>query len=146
MDYWIERKIQVVKDCTRDGYREVAVKVTSTNTAPADAAKSLPAYVTGAGAFGIPAGSVQTNIVAYGPAQSNIDTVVKDGTKVPFAAQHHSQRPVGTSTVRLAPGESTSLVFNFGHIVQHSTPDIVVTPTTQSLKDVVQAAEPATCE
>ncbi|NWL13840.1 hypothetical protein DM793_21495 [Paenarthrobacter nitroguajacolicus] len=146
MDYWVKRTVQVVKDCTRDGYREVAVRVTSKNTAPADAAESLPAYVTGDGAFGIPAGTVQTNVVAYGPFQSNIDTVVKDGEKIPFAAQRHSQRAVGTSTIRLAPGESTTLDFNFGHIVQHSEPMLVVTPTTQPVKDVIQATSVSPCE
>ena len=146
MDYWIRRSVQVVRDCTRDGYREVAVRVTSTNAAPADAATSLPAYVTGNGAFGVPPGTVQTNVVAYGPVQSNIDTVVKDGTKIPFAAQHHRQRAVGTSTIRLAPGESTTLDFNFGHIVQHSEPELVVTPTTQAVKDVIQDTPPLLCE
>lgn len=146
MDYWMRRTVQVVKDCTRDGYREVAVRVTSTNTAPADAATSLPAYVTGDGAFGVPAGAVQTNVVAYGPAQANIDTVVRDGDKIPFAAQRHSQRAVGTTTIRLGPGESTTLEFNFGHIVQHSTPQIAVTPTTQPVKDVILTPQPASCE
>ncbi|GGV23408.1 DUF4012 domain-containing protein [Paenarthrobacter nicotinovorans] len=146
MDYWVKRSVQIVKDCTRDGYREVTVRVTSTNSAPIDAAKSLPAYVTGGGAFGIPAGSVQTNVVAYGPVQSNIDTVVKDGEKVPFAAQRHSQRAVGTSTIRLAPGQSTTLDFNFGHIVQDSEPKVVVTPTTQPVEDVIQATSKSTCE
>lgn len=146
MDYWMKRTVQVVKDCTRDGYREVSIRVTSTNTAPSDAATSLPAYVTGDGVFGVPAGTVQTNVVAYGPVQANIDTVVKDGVKIPFAAQRHSQRAVGTSTVRLAPGESTTLDFNFGHIVQHAQPELVVTPTTQLLKDVIQDTSVSPCK
>lgn len=146
MDYWVKRTVQVVKDCTRDGYREVAIRVTSTNSAPSDAATSLPAYVTGDGIFGVPAGSVQTNIVAYGPVQSNIDTVVKDGAQVPFAAQRHNQRAVGTSTVRLAPGETTTLEFNFGHIVQDAEPEIVVTPTTQPVKDVIHPTSKSQCE
>ncbi|GGJ12366.1 DUF4012 domain-containing protein [Paenarthrobacter histidinolovorans] len=146
MDYWIKRSVQVVRDCTRDGYREITVRVTSTNVAPNDAASSLPQYVTGGGAFGVPAGTVQTNVVAYGPAQSNIDTVVKDGQKIPFAAQRHGQRAVATSTIQLAPGASTSLEFNFGHIVQHAQPDIVVTPTTQPVNEVIKPASPAACE
>ncbi|MGR0159139.1 DUF4012 domain-containing protein [Paenarthrobacter nitroguajacolicus] len=146
MDYWVKRSVQVAKDCTRDGYREVSIKVTSTNSAPTDAGTSLPEYVTGAGAFGVPAGSVQTNVVAYGPGLSNIDTVVKDGVNIPFAAQRHGQRPVGTATVRLAPGESTSLEFTFGHIVQHTDPKLVVTPTTQATKDVIRATQGLGCE
>jgi len=146
MDYWVKRTVQVTKSCTKDGYREVTVRVTSTNTAPLDAATSLPAYVTGDGAYGVPAGTVQTNVVAYGPTQSNIDTVVKDGVKIPFAAQRHGQRAVGTSTVQLKPGESTSLDFNFGHIVQHADPKLVVTPTTETLKDVIRTGDPGSCE
>ena len=146
MDFWVKRTVQVAKDCTRDGYREITVRVTSTNTAPADAATSLPAYVTGGGIFGVPAGTVQTNVVAYGPVQANIDTVVKDGVKTPFAAQRHSQRGVATSTISLAPGESTTLEFNFGHIVQHAQPEIAVTPTTQPVNEVIQAPIMAPCE
>lgn len=146
MDYWVKRTVQVVKDCTRDGYREVSLKVTSTNTAPADAATALPAYVTGDGTFGIPAGTVQTNVVAYGPDQSNIDTVVKDGQQISFAAQRHGQRSVGTSTIQLPPGASSSLVFNFGHIVQHAQPVIAVTPTTQPVNEVIQPANTVPCE
>ncbi|MHC8608829.1 DUF4012 domain-containing protein [Paenarthrobacter ureafaciens] len=146
MDYWVKRSVQVVKDCTFDGYRHVTVRVTSTNTAPADAAKSLPRYVTGNGMFGVPAGAVQTNVVAYGPTQSAVDTVSKDGVKVAFAAQRHGQRPVGTSTIRLGPGESTTLDFNFGHIVQNAEPELVVTPTTQAVKDVLLAPKLSPCE
>lgn len=146
MDYWVKRTVQVVKDCTRDGYREVGVRVTSTNTAPIDAASVLPPYVTGEGAFGVPAGSVQTNVVAYGPAQSNIDTVVKDGEKIPFAAQRHSQRAVGSTTIRLAPGESSTLEFNFGHIVQHSETTVAVTPTAQSSSEMIHDTPAQVCE
>jgi hypothetical protein len=46
----------------------------------------------------------------------------------------------------LAPGESTTLDFNFGHMVQHSDPELVVTPTTQAVKDVVLTPELAPCE
>ena len=84
--------------------------------------------------------------MAYGPVQSNIDTVVKDGVKIPFAAQRHGQRAVGTSTVQLKPGESTSLDFKFGHIVQHADPKLVVTPTTVALADVIQAGDSGSCE
>ncbi|WP_319951634.1 DUF4012 domain-containing protein [Paenarthrobacter sp. PAE-2] len=146
MDFWVKRSVQTVRDCTRDGYREITIKVTSTNTAPSDSAKSLPSYVTGGGHYGVPAGSVQTNVVAYGPVQATVDTVLRDGGQIPFAAQRHSQRPVGTSTIRLGPGESTTLEFNFGHIVQNAEAEVVVTPTTQAVKDVLLAPRLEPCE
>lgn len=145
MDYYVKRTVQLVKECTKDGYQQTTVRITSTNNAPADAATSLPAYVTGAGAFGVPPGSVQTNIVVYGPVQANIETATVDGQRSDFAAHRHGNRPVGVMSVRLAPGESTTLEFTFGKIVQHTEPNVVVTPTIQDVKDVTLPTENLKC-
>ncbi|MCA4133071.1 DUF4012 domain-containing protein [Arthrobacter sp. M4] len=145
MDYYVKRSVQLVQVCPVDGYNQVKVRITSTNTAPADAATSLPAYVTGNGAFGVPPGQVQTNIVAYGPTQSQIESAVQDGKKVPFAANFHAKRPVGSVTSLLAPGQSTTIEFTFGKIVQHTDPELVVTPTTESVKNVALPTQQETC-
>jgi hypothetical protein len=145
MDYYVKRTVQLVKECAKDGYEQTTVRITSTNTAPADAATSLPAYVTGGGAFLVPPGSVQTNIVAYGPVQANIETALLDGARSDFAAHQHSSRPVGILAVRLAPGESRTVEFTFGKIVQHSEPNVVVTPTVQNVKDVILPTQNAVC-
>lgn len=145
MDYHVKRTVQLVKECSQNGYEQTSVRVTSTNTAPADAATSLPAYVTGAGAFGVPAGSVQTNIVAYGPVQANIETAKVDGQRTSFAPYLHSNRPVGVLAVRLAPGESKTVDITFGKIVQHTEPNLDVTPTVQDVKDVILPTENANC-
>lgn len=137
MDYYVKRTVRLVKECPKDGYEQTTVRVTSTNTAPADAATSLPVYVTGGGGFGVPAGSVQTNIVAYGPVQANMETAKLDGQRTDFAAHLHSNRPVGALAVKLAPGESKTVEFTFGKIVQHTEPNVVVTPTVQPVKDVI---------
>ncbi|WP_083510595.1 DUF4012 domain-containing protein [Pseudarthrobacter sulfonivorans] len=145
MDYHVKRTVQLVKECSRDGYEQTTVRVTSTNTAPADAATSLPAYVTGGGAFGVPAGSVQTNIVAYGPVQANVETAKVDGQSTDFAPFVHSNRPVGVLAIKLAPGESRTVEFTFGKIVQHTEPNVVVTPTVQAVKDVILPTEILPC-
>ncbi|QDG68093.1 DUF4012 domain-containing protein [Pseudarthrobacter sp. NIBRBAC000502772] len=145
MDYYVDRTVQLMKECARDGYEQTIVRVTSTNTAPADAGTSLPTYVTGAGAFGVPAGSVQTNIVAYGPVQSNVETAKVDGQSTNFASYEHSNRPVGTLAVRLAPGESSTVDFTFSKIVQHTEPNVVVTPTVQDVKDVILPTTSDSC-
>jgi hypothetical protein len=137
MDYHVKRTVQLIKECPADGYSQVKLRITGTNTAPKDAATSLPEYVTGGGAFGVPAGSVQTNIVAYGPVQANVESAVIDGKKAGFSSQQHSGRPVGSTTVTLAPGQSSTVDLTFGKIVQHTEPKLAVTPTVQPLKDVV---------
>ena len=145
MDYYVKRTVQLVEECTGDEYGQVKVRVTSTNTAPADAATSLPAYVTGDGIFGVPAGTVRTNVAAYGPVQANVESAVVDGTKSNFGSYLHSNRPVAMVTVSLAPVQSSSVEFTFGKIVQHTEPSLVVTPTVQAVKDVVLATETAAC-
>ncbi|MEJ1194027.1 DUF4012 domain-containing protein [Pseudarthrobacter sp. CCNWLW207] len=146
MDYYVKRTVQLVKECAKDGYEQTTVRITSMNTAPADAATSLPAYVTGNGNYGVPAGSVQTNIVAYGPIQANVETAKVDGAKTEFAPYLHGNRPVGVLAVRLAPGESRTVEFTFGKIVQHTEPELVVTPTAQAVKDVILDTEIAPCQ
>lgn len=145
MDYYVRRSVRLVKNCPRDGYEETTVRIISTNTAPANAASSLPAYVTGGGGYGVPPGSVQTNITAYGPVQAVVETAHLDGQKVGFAPYLHSNRPVGVVAVQLAPGESKTVEFTFARIVQHTEPNLVVTPTVQSVKDVVLPTENANC-
>ncbi|MET3143548.1 UNVERIFIED_ORG: hypothetical protein ABIB13_003285 [Arthrobacter sp. UYEF2] len=145
MDYYVKRTVQLVKECSQNGYEQTTVRVTSTNTAPADAATSLPAYVTGGGVFGVPAGSVQTNIVAYGPVQANMETAKLDGQRTEFAAHRHANRPVGVLAVKLAPGESKTVEFTFGKIVQHTEPNLVVTPTVQAVKDVILPTQTLPC-
>lgn len=145
MDYYVKRTVQLIKHCPRDGYEETTVRVVSTNTAPSDAATALPAYVTGDGNFGVPPGSVQTNIVAYGPVQANVETAAVDGQRSEFAPYLHASRPVAVLAIRLAPGESKSVEFTFGKIVQHTEPNLVVTPTVQAVKDVTLPTENPIC-
>lgn len=146
MDYYVKRTVQLIKECPAGGYEQTKVRVTSTNTAPQDSATSLPEYVTGGGVFGVAPGTVQTNIVAYGPAQANVESATVDGQKTPFAPYLHANRPVGVVAQQIAPGESKMVEFTFGKIVQHAEPNVVVTPTVQPVKDVILATENVSCD
>ena len=145
MDFYVTRTVQLIKECPLNGYEQTTIRVTSTNTAPSDAATSLPPYVTGDGNFGVPPGSVETNVVAYGPVQAHIETAKLDGQNTGFAPHLHSNRPVGVLAIRLAPGESRTVDFIFGKIVQHTEPNVVVTPGVQNVKDVLQPTKDPQC-
>lgn len=145
MDFYVRRSVQLAKFCENDGYSLYKVRVKQTNTAPPNAATSLPDTVTGAGLHGVPAGFVQTNVVIYGPAFSQVDITRKDGTQVPFASHLHENRPVGTMATRLAPGQSTELEMTFITVVQDSPPNIRVTPTVQPVHDVWRVPEYVGC-
>lgn len=145
MDYYVKRTVQLIRQCPVEGYEQITVRVVSTNTAPTDAATALPQYVTGGGAFGVPPGAVQTNVVAYGPVQANVEWATENGNRTPFAPYYHDNRPVGVVAQRLSPGESKTVEFTFGKIVQHGEPNVIVTPSVQAVKDVVLPNENGAC-
>lgn len=145
MDFYVKRTVQLVEECSAGGYGQVRVRVTSTNTAPKDAATALPDYVTGGGTFGVTPGTVQTNVVAYGPVQATVENAFLGGKKTGFASQRHSGRPVGMVTIQLAPGKSSTVEFTFSKIVQHADPLVTVTPGVQAQKDVILKTESSAC-
>ena len=146
MDYHATRTVQLVQKCQHQGYANYTLRLTATNNAPADAASSLPPYVTGGGAFGIDPGHIRTNYVFYGPAQSFVETATVNGMVVPFGAGRHGKRPVGTVGLELSPGESVELDVVFSRVVQDSEPSIVVTPTLDSPSDVVLPSMTTSCD
>lgn len=100
--------------CRNDQRANTGVTVTLTNTAPADAATSLPDYITGGGSFGTPPGVISTALAVYGmPGSFNLG-VTDDGGG---AAAHHQATDSGHSLSRmvidLAPGESRRYRFDF---------------------------------
>jgi hypothetical protein len=145
MDFYVKRKVQLVKECPVDGYSRIRLRVTLSNEAPLNAAAVLPRLVTGGGLYGVPPGVVQTNVVGYGPAQARIETVHQDGVKTAFGSQLDGARPVATLTTRLKPGQKSSVEFTFGKIVQHGDPILVATPTVQPVEDVIQAPGQLNC-
>lgn len=147
MDYYVRRTVQLHRSCTPEGFLTYTLTATLTNTAPADAAVSLPEYVTGGGAFGVPPGSVQTNFVGYGPDRSRLQTARINGDSVPLGSYRHGNRPVGILTTSLTAGETVTVEMDFTNVVQTSEPRLDVTPTIQPLSDVIlPLSEDPSCE
>ncbi len=88
---------------------EAALTVTIAARAPADAA-SLPAYITGGGAFGVPPGTTRTVAYLYLPAGAELVSSQELGTaSAPgFATGTDEGRPVLIWTTDLAPGEQAT--------------------------------------
>ncbi|WP_258060107.1 DUF4012 domain-containing protein [Arthrobacter sp. ZGTC212] len=145
MDYYASRTAQLLQTCQADGYSRYTVRMTVTNNAPADAATSLPTYVTGRGVYGVKPGSIRTNYVYYGPAQAFAERATVNGQPVPIGSGKHGQRPVGTVTLELAPGETAELDVVFSHVVQDSDPKLKVTPGLEPIEKVILPAERASC-
>lgn len=145
MDFYVKRSVRLIQACSVDGYRPYTVRFTATNSAPSDAQTSLPTYVTGGSVFGVQAGRVRTNYVAYGPSQAFVETAAVNGMPVSVSSGRHGTRPVGTVQVELGPGESASIDIVFSRVVQDSEPLLRVTPTIQTLEEVALPLEREEC-
>lgn len=145
MDYYAQRSVQLLRPCQVGDYGEYTVRVTVTNSAPADAATALPAYVTGNGIFGVEPGRIRTNYVVYGPSQAFVENANVDGQRVPVGSGKHGSRPVGTVQLELGPGETSVLQMTFSRVVQDLEPKLRVTPGIQSLEEVIRPLERESC-
>ncbi|GGM46199.1 DUF4012 domain-containing protein [Microbacterium saperdae] len=112
MDYYTAASITTAVG-TCDGEPTTQLRVTWTNDAPADAATSLPAYVTANGWYGVPAGSVRTLIALYGPQGATPSHIDRDGAEEGVQTAMLDGRPVVQHEVLLAPGESTTITIEF---------------------------------
>ncbi|MDF2506561.1 MAG: hypothetical protein K0Q52_420 [Microbacterium sp.] len=112
MDYYTRASIETsIGTC--HGAPTTQMRVTWTNTAPADAATSLPAYVTADGFYGVPAGTVRTLIAVYGPEGATPAHIDRDGEEEGVQTAMLGDRSVVQHEVSLAPGESTTITVEF---------------------------------
>ncbi|MGV8881647.1 MAG: DUF4012 domain-containing protein [Rhodoglobus sp.] len=109
MDFYLDRAITVEQAvCRNDGLMTAVVAVTLTNTAPADAATSLPPYVTANGLFGVPPGNIRTITNVYGP-QDAINQGATGDREIGVLTTMDSGFPVSAVELELAPGESATV-------------------------------------
>jgi len=109
MDYYLEKTVSVGSSvCRKDGRPTSVVQVTLKNTAPADAATSLPTYVTGGGNFGTEPGKIKTLIAVYAPTSALYLGSAQDGEQVGVQTTSDGGHPVAQLQTLLAPGESTT--------------------------------------
>lgn len=131
MDYYLEKTVSVGSEvCRKDGRPTWTLEVTLKSAAPADAATSLPDYVTGAGAFGVSTGAVRTNVAVYAPSSGVYVTSTQDGKTASPQTAMDGDHPVAQFQTTLSPGKSTTIRVQYlGGADQGRTPvDAVSTP------------------
>ncbi len=147
MDYYLDTAVSTASEvCRADGRPAIQVKVTLTNTAPADAATSLPEYVTGGGVFGVTPGNISSIAYVYGPLSvgeltdativTNLDAGIEGGSA---HTSFDSSRTVAVFPVELAPGESRTVAVEF--LAQAGNPLDISAEITPTIKPTVYSTE-----
>ncbi len=134
MDYYLEKSVAVGSSvCREDGRPTSVVQVTIKNTAPADAATSLPPYVTGGGAFGTAPGDIKTLIAVYAPTNQVYLGATRDGKGVGVQTAMDGGHPVAQLRTVLRPGEATTFRVAFLGETEYAKAgiDAVTTPGVQ---------------
>ncbi len=136
MDYYLREAYRVGGAmCRADGSPTWVVEVTLTNAAPADAATSLPSYVTGGGQYGVKPGDVKTQVNVYAPPSAIFMASWKNATPLDVHRDMDSGYPVAQTYLELAPGQSATLRFQFlGASQAGQQPDVISTPTVNNPK------------
>lgn len=146
MSYYLDSRVDVASaQCRSDGRQIVRISVTLSNSAPADAADTLPAYVTGAGQFGVTPGHASTIVYFYGPEETVPDQPVEVLQMDPgsvsgesFSGRDGGHTVVGFPT-NLAPGESQTMAVEF--LAQSGDPVNVQATITPGVRPTVYSAE-----
>lgn len=146
MSYYLDFSVAVAQNvCRNDGRPTTATTIRLRSNAPADAADSLPRYVTGGGVFGTPAGVISNNVHLYLPEGENVFDVRVDGQSVSFSLGEHEGHVVVSRTVDLEPGELAAYtVYSNGPEVGNR---VVAVEHTPSVRDVpVAVGQPLDCD
>ena len=108
-----------------------------TNTAPADAAKSLPAYVTGAGVFGVAPARVRTPGSGLRTEGFRIPGFgIRRNKPFPLHSALDSGYPVAQFTAELGPGESKTVIVDMlGNVPFTGDIRVQKTPTIRQNDD-----------
>jgi cell division protein FtsB len=149
MDFYLQKTVAVGSAvCRADGRPTSVVQVTLKNTAPADAATSLPEYVTGGGNFGVEPGKVQTNVAVYAAEGEIYLGSTQDGKAAAPHTAVDGDHPVVQVQTLLAPGQSTTFRVTFlgsakqakAAVTAVSTPTIEQSPVQPAMVDCGKAA------
>jgi len=128
MGYYLDVQAETgVAQCGANG-QVLGLRLTVTNTAPADAATSLSEYITGGGQAGVPPGNFRFNVAVYTPPGSYTQGVQRDGADLPVQPAVDGDFPLSQFRLDLAPGESTKIDVGVSTSGVSMQPFVVSTP------------------
>ncbi|MFT4011764.1 MAG: DUF4012 domain-containing protein, partial [Nocardioidaceae bacterium] len=112
MSYYLRYDVRVDATYCSSGVQGYTGHLTLTSTAPADAATSLPDYITGGGDYGVEPGNQVVGVQIYGPAEGEVGELQNGSSVDEFQrALTDDTRPVRQTFVSLAPGQTVDLTW-----------------------------------
>jgi len=115
MDYYLHTSVALGQLTCKPVGALYVVEVTLRNGLTAAQAAKLPAYVSGGGSYGVPVGTIRTQVTGYGSAGVEFGNAFDgDGTAEPVKFVKDGGRSAAQYVVDLKPGESQTvrLVYN----------------------------------
>ncbi|OZG68568.1 DUF4012 domain-containing protein [Bifidobacterium eulemuris] len=138
MDWYLEREVSLEYEKTYpNGERQYALHVKLTNTAPTDAATSLPELVRGYWNGEPRSGEIETTTYVYAPAGGRLVSWEFDGSGVDDSEfdtlSVHEGLTYGSKTVTLQPGESCEFTIHVSSSSEAEGKEITLrqTPTLE---------------
>lgn len=135
MSYYLKPDVTLTSDSCRSGstvdQSQFTLSLTLTSTAPADAAASLPEYITGGGAYGVAVGDAKTITNIYLPDGFTVATAAtSDGSS--FSQDTYQNRHVLTFSTDLSPGSSAQINIVARGPYASAGAEAIVTPTADA--------------
>jgi hypothetical protein len=106
LDYYLRQDVSVVGAGCSSTRAEFDVRIKLTSTAPKTA---LPDYVTGGGFFGVPIGTMRTQIFVYAPPGGAVVHATTDGVDAKLGTGTERGRVVGIVTIDLLAGATKTV-------------------------------------
>jgi hypothetical protein len=134
MSYFLRYDATVTATSCAQGVQQLSGHVTLSSTAPADAGRTLPAYVTGGGQFGIDPGNQVVNLQVFGPVDGAVDEIRTNGAKDEAQEAHTlARRPVRQVWLFLGPGEKADVTWTMtSGKGQSGATRVAVTPSVEA--------------
>ncbi|MCW2797040.1 DUF4012 domain-containing protein [Nocardioides sp.] len=138
MSYYLRYDVQVDATYCKDAVQGLTGKMRLLSDAPDDAA-SLPAYITGAGAYGTEPGSQLVLIRLYGPVGGALSGIQFNAKPISTETVDQDGRPVATVVASLKPHFTVDLTWRMttgqgqtGNVAVTTTPSVVAGAASSS--------------
>jgi len=125
MSFYLRTDVQLKSDRCSGGVQQLTASADLSMVQPGPG--ELNDYITGGGLYGTPAGQQLVLVRVYGPAGGELSDFRFDGKPIEYSAVVDRSRPVVTTVVQLAAGQSVHVSWSV-RADQHGDAQLSVTP------------------